>query len=257
MKTALANQYVPFINTLIDQLDEIGALATGFAGIPACDGALAGNDIPSISAVLGLVADPDIQEYIGLLQLGSTAMAAGALDAGLAGLATTSTEWAMTIPAVFIDGFGDDPGLLYPEELGLLLQLIGLIATNPAFAGCGPLQGDAQAIVGALGGITIPAVPSPVFAAAEDPAKAAGEPFAGTTDFGEGDYNGDGVTNAEVAAAVIGAGGDVDDFIAGATGDFGPFWDGNPALPLGVVVLGGLLGALAVGGVEAARRNKK
>jgi len=69
-----------------------------------------------------------------------------------------------------------------------------------------------------------------------------------TGDFaGGGDYNGDGLTNHDVAADVQAAGGGANDFVAGATGDF-PFWAGNPFLPVA-----GLFGlAAAVGGLGAA-----
>ena len=53
------------------------------------------------------------------------------------------------------------------------------------------------------------------------------DPFSGL-----GDYSGDTRTNREVAEAVQDANGDVDDFVAGATGRLGPFWNGNPNLPV-------------------------
>ncbi len=82
-------------------------------------------------------------------------------------------------------------------------------------------------------------------------AKLADEPFAGA-----GDWDGDGLTNAEVAGGVDGAGGGMNDFIDGATGEgaCGDFWPGNPGVPAaGLVGLGILSGILAL---AFARRKK-
>jgi hypothetical protein len=76
------------------------------------------------------------------------------------------------------------------------------------------------------------------------------EPYSGA-----GDYDGDGKTNNEVFNAVNGAGGDVQDFINGATGAAGPFWPGNPDLPVaGMLGLAILSGALVV---AYTRRSKR
>ncbi len=75
--------------------------------------------------------------------------------------------------------------------------------------------------------------------------KLPGEPFSGW-----GDYDGDGVLNYEVFNVIQGQGGDVNDFIIGAAGTEGPFWPGNPGLPVagltGLVTLALALGSAAV-----------
>lgn len=83
-------------------------------------------------------------------------------------------------------------------------------------------------------------------------AKLAGEPFAGD---GDGNPNDSIATNGDVYSGVNGAGGDVNDYIAGVTGEFGPFWAGNPALPVGgTLALSALIATL---GATVIRRKRK
>lgn len=80
-------------------------------------------------------------------------------------------------------------------------------------------------------------------------AKLPDEPFSGL-----GDYDGDGVTNQQVAEIILGQGGDANDFVNGAA-NIDPFWAGNPALP--VAGMAGLCAlAMALGGTTLLRRKK-
>lgn len=80
-------------------------------------------------------------------------------------------------------------------------------------------------------------------------AKLPDEPFSGL-----GDYDGDGVTNQQVAEIIMGQGGDANDFVNGAA-NLDPFWAGNPALP--VAGMAGLCAlAMALGGTTLLRRKK-
>lgn len=84
--------------------------------------------------------------------------------------------------------------------------------------------------------------------------KLVNEPFSGA---GDGNPNDDIDSNGDVAAAVIGAGGDQDDYLAGVTGEFGPFWTGNPFLPVGGVLgLSALCAALGLGSATLLRRKR-
>lgn len=77
--------------------------------------------------------------------------------------------------------------------------------------------------------------------------KASNEPLAA-----DGDYNGDGLTNARVYELVTAAGGDRFDFVrAAASND--PFWSGNPGLP--ATGLFGLLVMVLGVGIAGFRRN--
>ena len=78
-------------------------------------------------------------------------------------------------------------------------------------------------------------------------AKTETEPFSGT-----GDYDGNGDTNAEVAAAV---GSDPEAFVAAASGA-NVWYTGNPALPVaGIFGLALLAGACVMGGAASIRRK--
>ncbi len=80
-------------------------------------------------------------------------------------------------------------------------------------------------------------------------AKLTSEPFSGL-----GDYDGDGVTNQEVAAIISAQGGSANDFV-NAAANIDPFWAGNPGLPLaGIAGLSAL--AMALGGTAVLRRKK-
>ncbi len=248
-----ATTYSAFIANIMSQADEIEALAVKFETNP-CDNAFAGLGIASLATLLHDVAatlGSDLADLAALPVL----MNEGYTGSAIAALCTTSTEMGLTLNAA-LEGATD-----IQDDFDDILTAIGGIAANLGACPDG-VAADAAGIYGALTsmGGTVPSVAWPTWTAAVDPAKTAGQPFAGTTIYGAGDYNGDGLTNAEVAAIVIGEGGTDEEqmanFLAGATGDFGPFWAGNPGLPLGIAVLGGLLGALAVGGAVSIRRKK-
>ena len=82
-------------------------------------------------------------------------------------------------------------------------------------------------------------------------AKTVDEPFSG-----EGDMDGDGLTNAEEYAAVIAAGGD-NGLAMLAIMDPNNLWHGNPALPIGCLAGAALLSSMiALGGAFAIRKKK-
>ncbi|MBI2423195.1 MAG: Ig-like domain-containing protein [Candidatus Hydrogenedentes bacterium] len=85
------------------------------------------------------------------------------------------------------------------------------------------------------------------------PAKDGDEPFAG-----DGDYNEDGLDNLGAYNAVIAQGGGQPEFIVAASGDFGPFWEGNPLLPVtGLFGAGVLMSALGAAGAMTLRKRSK
>lgn len=80
-------------------------------------------------------------------------------------------------------------------------------------------------------------------------AKAAHEPFSS-----EGDLDGDGLSNLEEYEAVLAAGGDLEVALQAMSSD-SPFWEGNPALPVGKPFALGILVAVIV--LVGARMVKK
>lgn len=81
-------------------------------------------------------------------------------------------------------------------------------------------------------------------------AKTSAEPFSA-----EGDYNGDGLTNAETYALIQASGGDRFEYVRAAASE-NPFWDGNPALPA-VGAFGMAAVAALVMGVGVWQRTRK
>jgi len=246
------------------------------------------------SALTGLVPDPTgtATTLVGGMdavaaQLGGAAVA---LPAGLGG----SSEFAELAPNfVLLDEFLAGFWGLSTEmklTLGGLLDSLGLTAGDNAVAQLNSLETDVVSTLGlyamvfagieagftsitptdvaAMGaaatnvsdavpdsfdqdlGAPYITVPDPVIYTLGT--KAPGEPFSGA-----GDFDGDGTTNGEVSGFVVGAGGDSQDYVFGVTGEFGPFWAGNPALPVGGgVALVTLLGALGAAGAMTIRRKK-
>lgn len=244
----IATGYAPFVANIVDQLDEIAALAAKFeTTAQLCDDALAGNGVPSVAAVLNEVVESSV--VLGQLASAHVLLSPDFVGSGLAALATTSTEMGLTLNAALNGLLVED----LQDNFDDILLLMGGIATF--LGGCpDDVALDAANILSELtaNGTTVPAIAWPSWVAAKNPAKAADEPL-----HGAGDYNQDDLTNAQVAAIVAAHGGDANDFIVAATGDFGPFWPGNPDLPVGVAVLGGLVGAFAVGGAVSIRRRRK
>jgi hypothetical protein len=199
--------------------DFIGALATGGTGNPE-DLAVIIEDLATIS-LFGSFAE---------------------VMTGLLGL---STEMQMTILSAIPQDDLEDL-LLLTGNIQAVLQ--GLAADCP-IPDVATLADSLSTALGTPPDIDFSNLDLEIYMLAS--AKLPGEDFAGA-----GDLDGDGLTNAEVALAVIEAGGDVDDFIAGATGDFGWMWTGNPNLP---VAAGTGLAMLvcALGGVAAIRIRKR
>lgn len=134
--------------------------------------------------------------------------------------------------------------------LAQALTVLQAIAANFVTA-CGVTL-DAQAVALATTIGTPPTLSVPALQVFDLGSKAAGEDFAGA-----GDYNGDSVTNAQVAGYVAGASGDENDFVAGATGELGDFWLGNPNLPVaGLLGLGAAVCGLSAAGALTLRRRK-
>lgn len=255
----LATDLVPavaFLSNSLTIVPDLQALATALPTAlgGACDQDISGAlGVPGpvlasqylAGVVIPLLQDPDTADEVGLMQV-LTALIPG-ITQWLAGMNTVSTEMVGTLGALLpVEAVNDAV-----EQFGALALLLANLANNCPDASVSTPAASALATMG-INPLSPPLVPLPTYAAYQDAGKLANEPVSGA-----GDYNDDGFTNAEVAAAVIDAGGDEDDFIAGATGDFGPFWPGNPNLPVGVAVLGGLIGALAVGGAAAIRRRKR
>ncbi|MBI2423268.1 MAG: Ig-like domain-containing protein [Candidatus Hydrogenedentes bacterium] len=258
----LTANYVPHLQGLGSALADIVALQAKFdtgGASAACDGALAGLGIPSIAGVLQDVLDS--AGDIGLLGLADVLVAAN--GQALAGMGTTSTELGLTLNAGLDELLRDTPNQIF--------QLLGVIVLPAMFGGLGGAcpgspETEASAILTAAGfnavfpgdlpaitgGSAIAPLAWPAWVALQDSAKTAGEPLAGA-----GDFDGDGLTNAAVAAIISGQGGDEDDFVVAASGGFGPFWEGNPALPVGGMVgLGALFSALGAAGAVVLRRKK-
>ena len=190
--------------------------------------------------------DPDTVEALNLI--GALAVLLPNVKEWLAGMTTLSSEMAGTIGLILPVGDVNDA----------LDDVLPIAALAGALAGACPhpsVSGPATAIVVAMGANLPgfpPYVPLPVYEPYADDAKLASEPLAGA-----GDFDGDGLSNAAVAAIISGQGGDANDFVVAASGGFGPFWEGNPALPVGGMVgLGALFSALGAAGAVVLRRKK-
>lgn len=245
--TEMATGVAPWATALIDQQDEIAALATKFATTAAaCDGLLAGSGVPSISGALGAIAAGISASEGDLEFLSDAALILVVIPDLLAGYYTMSSEGAASLDALL------PVGDIQAAIAGLAPTHLVLGGIAAYLGGCPDgVAADAAAILGEIGA-SAPSLTTPAFATLVDDTKLANEPLSGA-----GDWNGDGLSNAGVAAAVIGAGGDADDYLAGATGDFGDFWPGNPALPVGgMVTLGALFSAMGAAGALVLRRKK-
>jgi len=230
------------------QANQTDLLTLAFLIGSNCDANLSGiGDGTAIGALAtGGTGDPG--GVLELIEALTVAQALGAFPQGVAGLVGLSTEMKLTFQAALDTDALDDLNLI--AQLGPVLGAYAAGLAGP----CGGGQALAASLAGALGtsfpGVDTGNVDWEVY---DLGSKAIGEPFSGA-----GDYNEDGYTNAEIAGFVQAAGGDVDDFIAGATGEFSPFWPGNPGLPVaGIVGLGGLVGGIALSGVAMLRSRKR
>jgi hypothetical protein len=148
-------------------------------------------------------------------------------------------------------------GIVPVSDVATLNQALQILAGIAQFEqNCGTGAGDATLVANAttvLGAIGSGVVLNPLaFTVLDTGSKAAGEDFAGA-----GDYNGDSVTNSQVAGYVEGASGGANDFVAGATGELGDFWLGNPSLPvMGLFGLGAAVCGMSAAGALTLRRRK-
>ncbi|MFP4500834.1 MAG: C-type lectin domain-containing protein [Candidatus Hydrogenedentota bacterium] len=214
----------------------------------ACDSDLGGFTVSEFLVLLatGGSGDPGDSDLDEVLSDFATVGAFAAFVDTLAGLSGLSTEMQATVVA-----------LIPRDDLEQLLQLTD--NTLPVLQGLDACpstdaQNLADSLANALG--AAPAVEFGLLDSLEvfqlGDVKLPNEPFAG-----DGDFDGDGVMNAEVAAGVGSNGGDQDDFVAGATGEFGPFWPGNPNLPVGAPFgLAVLITTLGAAGVLRMRRKR-
>ncbi|MBI1318038.1 MAG: hypothetical protein GC168_03680 [Candidatus Hydrogenedens sp.] len=255
------NDNVAKINGLVSDLSAVAAFLTQVKSIQ--------TDMLTLAALIGGGCDANLSglgdgNAIGALATGGTgnpaglddlietltiATALGAFGQGVSGLVGLSTEMKLTFQdALSADSLGD---------VNLVLGLSPLLQfyASGAAGACGGGQALAASVLGTLG-TTWPSIDTnnvdwDVYLLGST--KAIGEPFSGA-----GDYNGDGYSNAEVAGYVMAAGGTVDDFIAGATGEFDPFWLGNPNLPVaGMIGLGSLVSSVALSGAMLLRNRKR
>lgn len=188
-----------------------------------------------------------------------------------AALADTASDFGPVVAIVgtIVDILAGEAGLSTPAK-GLISGLFPISDINTANTGISTLKLIAGSIVAptlnAFGQVadagtvaaqaalitTGPAVAAPALVVIGG-AKLVGEPFSGPDD-----YDGDGDTNVTIANDVENANGDEDDYVAGVTGELGPFWTGNEALPVGGMLgLGAALSALSASGVLALRRKQK
>jgi len=148
-------------------------------------------------------------------------------------------------------------GIVPVSDVATLNQALTLLANIAAFtAGCGSGTGDAALVTNSAtvtAAIGSGAVLNPLaFTVLDTGSKAVGEDFAGA-----GDFNGDSVSNGTIAGYVDGAGGGANDFVAGASGDLGDFWLGNPSLPVvGLFGLGAAVCGMSAAGALTLRRRK-
>lgn len=160
-----------------------------------------------------------------------------AMDASIEGLMFNEDYGIVADLGPAGEGLAELAGYLHGTAAGL----VAMIGPNPVSTA---LEADADgldALVAILVGITWPDM------AIYGVAKTETEPFSG-----EGDYNGNGDTNAEVAAAV---GSDPEAFVAAASGA-NVWYTGNPALPVaGIFGLALLAGACVMGGAASIRRK--
>jgi len=205
--------------------------------------------------------DPDNAMIIGMVP-GLPDSLRGVVDfvAGLVGL---STEMQGTVTDLIDQYSGDITGIV--AQVAAARDAFIALKTNPAVTP--PLTADEIALIdGMVADVNflIDTVDwllnlTDAVAIYGTAGKAAGEPFSAA-----GDYDGDGVTNGAVAAAILGetaswtpanVQANRPAFVAAASGD-NPFWNGNPTLPaVGVVGLGLLAGIVALGGAMSIRKK--
>jgi len=124
-----------------------------------------------------------------------------------------------------------------------------LVSTADA-ATLNAVAADAQSIVTALDRTIALTVPGgiPIYGVT---GKTVDEPFSAA-----GDYDKDGVTNLATYEAIVGCGGGISEFVAGASG-FNPYFCGRAGLPVaGLFGLAALASAMTVGGAFSIRRRK-
>jgi len=210
------------------------ALAAAMSHVPT------GEEDPGASQVLADFA-ARFGQYVPIFEL---------LGPWFIGMAGTSAAMDATIEEMM---FNEDYGIVKDvppagEALGTLAGYLHGIAAllpglgQPALAAA--LEADADALDAMVVIIATIAWPEiEIYGAA----KTATEPFSGT-----GDYDGNGDTNAEVAAKV---GSDPETFVAAASGA-NDWYSGNPDLPVaGILGLALLAGACVMGGAASIRRK--
>jgi hypothetical protein len=216
------------------------------AGFPPLDSyfALLQSSLPGITTIGDAFLVVGAQMEDGGSEYAPFPPVLGLIDDLLASLGGQSTEANATI----LD-------IVPADDVAALNQALQVLAGLAQFeASClSAIPSEAAAAAALLPALAAPpSLSVPAFAILDTGSKAPGEDFAGA-----GDYDGDSVTNGQIATYVEDAAGTANDFVAGATGELGPFWTGNPSLPIaGLGGLGALISVFGVSGAFALRRKQ-